>query len=139
MRMKPHDIKDYIPQREPFIMVDQLLQLTATGGLTRFRADKENLFSQQGYFTEPGLIENMAQSIAAVKGAYFAQKQAPAPIGFIGGIKNLKIHALPPVDRDFQTEIHILHSFVQIEVAAVRCFFEDIEYASAEFKIYIKA
>ena len=64
-------IQKLIPQREPMIMVDTLLYYNKTkviGGLT---IKNSNMFVQDGAFSEPGIIEHMAQTVALHTGYSF--------------------------------------------------------------------
>ena len=56
------EVLNYIPQREPMVMVDGLLEVDETFAISRLQVTPENIFCQNGHFTEPGLIENMAQT-----------------------------------------------------------------------------
>jgi len=53
-----------IPQRAPIIMVDALLSFNDTKVVSGLTITSDNMFVQNGYLTEPGLIEHMAQTVA---------------------------------------------------------------------------
>ena len=57
---------EYIPQRDPFFMIDDVV--FAEGNITRttLAIKDDNLFVSGGLFSEPGLIENMAQTAGKV-------------------------------------------------------------------------
>lgn len=108
-----------IPQKKPFVMVDSLLVFTQnsiTAGLT---VTKENIFSQSGSFTAPGVIEHMAQSVALHTGYDFFLKQQPAPTGYIGAIKKIELVALPNVGETLTTTVTIIQEFMGITLVAV--------------------
>ena len=81
------------------VMIDKLLFSDTEKCITGLHITEENIFCNDGLFREPGLIENMAQT-AAVQAGYNSSlkseqgKFKEAPIGFIGAIKDLKIHLL---------------------------------------------
>ncbi|HUH25267.1 MAG TPA: hypothetical protein VLY87_01445, partial [Flavobacterium sp.] len=69
---------------------------------TEFYVTADNIFVQNGFFTEVGLIENAAQTCSAISGQfYFTEAQPencsenPTVLGFISSIKKIKIHTLP--------------------------------------------
>ena len=60
-----------IPQRAPIVMVDTLLYFDETKVVSELTILENNMFVQDGYLTEPGLIENMAQTVALYTGYHF--------------------------------------------------------------------
>ncbi len=57
-------ILDLIPQRPPMVMVDKLIECDNYKTITSLTIREDNILSQKGYFTEAGLVENIAQSAA---------------------------------------------------------------------------
>ena len=79
MLVPKHDITQYIPQRSPMVMVDELVQASATRAVTRFAILPDNLFLVSNHLGEPGLVENIAQTVAAMVGYDCRQKNIPVP------------------------------------------------------------
>lgn len=129
-------ITEYIPQRAPFVMVGEVLQADEKISRTSFLIEEDNLFSIDGYFTEPGLVENMAQTAAAGTGYRYQQMGETVPVGYIGSIKNFKVVALPEVGDTIETEIEILHKVLSVYVVAARVTINDNIIASCEMKIF---
>ncbi len=133
----------FIPQRSPMIMIDKLLFSDAEKCITGLHISEENIFCNNGLFCEPGLIENMAQT-AAVQAGYNSSKQGNegedkgAPIGFIGAIKDLKIHFLPSVNSEIITEIKIIHRIFDATVVNAFVSSNGEKSAECELKIFIK-
>lgn len=97
-------------------MIDQLTYSDDITTISKFAVRETNLFVTNGYFREPGLIENIAQT-AAARAGYFAMTQdTPVPLGFIGAIKDLEIYALPPVGAELETEIKLLHQVFEVAI-----------------------
>lgn len=128
----------YIPQAAPFEMIDELISATEALTQTRFTVREGHLFVADGVFTEPGLMENMAQTAAAGTGYRAAEQGAPAPVGFIGAIKNFEVHRLPQTGDVIVSEVIMLHQVLNAHIvqAVVRLQGELI--ASAEFKIFLQ-
>jgi len=105
------EIQQYIPQGPPMVMVDALLKYDDLQTISGLHITKHNLFCENGFFTEPGLIENMAQTAALRAGYEAKQKHEKVKIGFIGAVKNLKIHQLPEVGSSIETTITITNNF----------------------------
>jgi len=67
------DLKKLLPHREPMMMVDSLLEFSASKATVGFTIVKENLFVANNEFSETGLIEHMAQAAALYTGyKYYA-------------------------------------------------------------------
>ena len=62
MIISKEKIESYIPQREPFIMIDNLVEATPETFKTDFRILADNIFIEKGILREFALIENIAQS-----------------------------------------------------------------------------
>lgn len=109
------DIKHYLPHRKPMLMVDWILELNNHEVKTVFEIKAENIFVENGIFAEVGLIENAAQTCSAIVGQSFfldenqEVKEDVEVIGFISGIKKVKVIALPQVGHTINTDA-ILHS-----------------------------
>ncbi len=104
-----NSITHYIPQRAPFIMVDKIVASEEGKTTTSFYIKPTTLFSENGCFREPGMIENIAQSVAAGRGFEGSKKNILPQIGYIGSIKALKIHFFPKINTTIQTEITVLN------------------------------
>jgi len=127
----------YIPQRAPFIMVDRLYACDEKFVHTGFQPTDENIFSANGKFTEPGLIENMAQSAAAGTGYFFISRNKEVPVGFIGAIKDFKLERLPGVSELLDTEISVVAEVMNASVIKAKVSSGGNEIASCEMKIFL--
>lgn len=156
----------FIPQRQPMVMIDKLFFSDAEKCITGLHISEENIFCRYGLFREPGLIENMAQT-AAVHAGYNTHPTLPkgglsnapsvdgksegkvspsggdlegvaAAIGYIGAIKDLKIHFLPAVNSEIVTEIKITHQIFDATVVNATVSSNGERAAECELKIFIK-
>ncbi len=130
----PDRIASFIPQREPIVMVDSFLAFAPDKVVAGLTIRTENIFvsnlpdqqstRQSSYkLTEAGLIEHMAQTVALHTGYQYFLKNQPAPVGYIGSIKNALIMDLPNVGDNLTTTAQILHEIMGVtlvEVAVVR-------------------
>jgi len=108
-----HNILSYIPQRTPFVMVDEILEVSETSTRSKFLIRPENIFIEKGYFKEPGLVENIAQTAAARAGYIAHTENKPVRVGYIGAIKNLQVFFFPKTGDELITEIIIEHKFLR--------------------------
>lgn len=131
-------ISEYIPQKEPMVMIDTLDHCEGASTRTSFEIRENNLFVKDGALREPGIIENIAQT-AAVKAGYEAKKQGAEPlVGFIGAIKDLQIYALPTVGTVLDTEVLIKTEVMNVTIIQGTSFCAGTKIAECEMKIFIQ-
>ncbi len=138
MIISKENITSIIPQRDPFIMIDQLMHSDEHGFVTTFEVTQGNLFLQDGKLSESALIENVAQSCAAGFGYLGSQQGDKEPrIGFIGAIT--KCHAISPAFLGYQltTKISIIQSFEQIHLVQGEVFHENEKLLACQMKIVL--
>ncbi|WP_417887454.1 hypothetical protein [Zunongwangia sp.] len=124
--LDPEEIIKLIPQKPPFVMVDRLYDYTALTGITGFLVPKENiLVDDEDVFSEPGLIEHMAQSMSLHRGyqGYISGLEKPKT-GFIGAIKSVQIFRLPKVGEKLTTHVEILHEVMKVTLVIAKTFDE---------------
>lgn len=132
------DIIEYIPQRAPFVMVDTVLQANDKVSETTFAIKGDNIFVENGRFTEPGLVENMAQTAAAGVGYRAHHRGVPPSVGYIGSLKNLYINQLPAVGDVIRTVITYEHRIMSVYMVKGEIFLGDTIIAGCEMKIFAK-
>jgi len=103
-----------IPQRAPIVMVDSLLYFEESKVISGLTVTEENMFVQNGFLTEPGLIEHIAQTVALYTGYHFYINNIPAPEGYIGAIKSVTIEKLPKINMQIETEVEILQEIMGV-------------------------
>lgn len=107
-------VKELLPQKAPFVMVNYLLDYTEETIVTGMKVNEDNLFVENGIFNESGMLENIAQSTALhTSYGYFLRKEE-APVGYIGSISNVKIHNYPTIDALITTEVRIIKEFMGV-------------------------
>jgi len=111
-------IRNLIPHESPFVMVDTLHFFSDEKIISGFTANEQNLFSENSVFQAPGLIENMAQTIALHKGYTYYLKKLPAPVGYIGAIKKVEVFELPEVHKELKTTVNILHDIMDVTLVS---------------------
>lgn len=132
------NISHLIPQKAPFEMVTTLVQFSATQATSSFTISKENIFVTNNTFTEPGLIENMAQTVALHTGYDFFLKGKEAPTGYIGSIKKVDINELPIVNQTITTQATILIEMMGVTMVDIVVFDENKKIlASSQMKTVI--
>lgn len=138
MNLEDIDIHTLLPQQEPFVMVGRLTHFDMERTVTRTAVPDTNIFVEDGRFSPSGIIENIAQTCAARIGyvnKYILKKGIQ--LGFIGAIRNLRIHRLPLTGEEIETEIVTVEEVfgMTLVTATVRAGSDII--AEAEMKIAV--
>lgn len=131
------DVTTLIPQKAPFVMVDKLYSFTTTEVKAGLTVTNDNIFVKNNIFTEPGLIEHMAQSVAIHTGYDFFLKKEATPTGYIGSIKTINIFKLPKLADTLKTKVTILQEFMGITLVDISVSLNNQEIANGQMKTVI--
>ncbi|MBC7864992.1 MAG: hypothetical protein IAF38_18605 [Bacteroidia bacterium] len=137
MLLTEENIESVIPQRNPFVMVSDLIEATPLKFESEFFVRAENIFVKNGILQEAALIENIAQTCAA--GFGFLNKQAgiKPSVGFIGAITKLKVHHLPPVNSQIKTTAIVAHQLENVYLIKGQNFLDGKILLECELKIVV--
>ena len=116
MKYKGKDIEQLIPQRKPFVMVDEFEagdapttadSLTGASCVTSLSVRTDNYFMLPGgEMSASGLIEHIAQSASAFAGYQALQQGATTPpVGYIGEVKRFHCYRRPAIGEQLHTTI----------------------------------
>jgi predicted hotdog family 3-hydroxylacyl-ACP dehydratase len=136
-RIDRFDILELIPQRAPFVMITELMDVREQSATSSFKILEENIFVKDGQFQESGLIENIAQTAAAMSGYKAKVSGSAAEIGFLGSVKNLRIYYLPDVDSNLTTEVCLENQVMNVNLLKGFIRQEDKLVAECEMKVFI--
>ncbi len=134
------DIRQLIPQRQPIMMVDALVEADEQSATSRLIIRDNNFFLQEdGCLGEVGLIEHMAQTASAHAG-YMAFKQGvqEAPIGYIGEVKGFCLYMLPKKGDELTTTVQIVLQAGNVTVVNAMTKVDDSLVAETQLKISLK-
>jgi len=130
------DILLFIPQRYPFVMVDKLLyadEITATGS---FLLTCDNILCENDFFSEAGLLENIAQTVAAARGYKQRRENNPVAGGYIAGVKNFEVFSLPAINEVLKTVIVVTGKMFNMTAIDGKVFLNDSLIAKCDMKIF---
>ena len=130
-------ITTLIPQRAPFVMLDELLHSDETTTRSTFLIRPDNIFVKEGLLKEPGLVENIAQTVAASAGYQANLQNKPVAIGYIGSVKNLEIFFLPKTGEQIVTEITVENQIFNVTMVTGKITCNDQLAAQCQMKIFI--
>lgn len=138
MLVSRNDITTYIPQQPPFVMVHQLLEADEVKVKSEFKIEADNLLVEDDFFSEAGMIENLAQTSAAQVG-YFARKQnIPVPIGYIASVKDIKIFKRAHVGETLTTIVRVTNQVLEMTLCSGEVLLNGELLCQCELRIFIK-
>ncbi len=132
------NIESLIPQRAPFVMIDELVFSDGSLTRTRLHIREDNIFLEDGRLSEPGLLENIAQTAAARAGYEAKKDKEPVRVGYIGAVKNFEVFDLPALDEVIETEIVTGNQVFDVTVINGTVYCNSRVMARCEMKIFIK-
>lgn len=139
MPLAPQNILQLIPQASPFIMVGQLIYNDDTTTRSSFTVTADNCMVDKGFFSEGGLMENIAQTAAARVGYLASLEDRPVAGGYIGAVKDLEVYFLPPAGSELVTEIKIENQVFNVSVILGQVWCNNELCACCEMKVFLNA
>lgn len=137
MRLKGKDIERLIPQRYPFVMVDEFEQCGDQQAATALTVRGNNYFViSDGSMAETGVIEHIAQSCSALAGA--KATDGKTPVGMIAEIKHFSISRRPKAGERLETTVTFGLSFGPMTLAHGSTAIGGEPIAEADLKIFIQ-
>jgi predicted hotdog family 3-hydroxylacyl-ACP dehydratase len=132
------NVLDVIPQRAPVVMIDVLKFSDASKTISEFEIKESCIFCNNGFLSESGMIENIAQTGAAGFGYLDRQNNKPVSLGFIASIKNIQIIQLPPVGSVIITEVMAHEPVMGFNIITGKILLNDTIIASCEMRIFVQ-
>jgi predicted hotdog family 3-hydroxylacyl-ACP dehydratase len=137
MKPEEYDILDLIPQRPPMVLIDQLISVSEKSAVGRLFIRESNVFCENGFLQEGGLMEFIAQTAAAYEGYRQLSLQEEVKPGFIGAIKNLSVHFLPEINTEIQSEIIVDSELLGYTLITGNIFQNNTVVAECEMRILL--
>ena len=130
------DILELIPQRPPFLLIDRLVDFQPEVSTTSFMVQSDGIFVRNGFLSEAGLMENIAQSCAARIG-YINKfcKNETVKLGIIGAVKDFKLNFLPEIGSTLITKITTISEVFGITLVSAEVFLHERMVVSCQMKI----
>ena len=134
--MFPTPALPLIPQRPPFILVDNLLSCNEEVVVTDFHIPQDHILVQNGVLSEVGLIENVAQTCAARIG--WINREKPIPIGVIGAVNNFEYYTLPVAGETITTTVTVSSAVFEAIIvhAETKCNGQSV--AQCDMKVFVR-
>ncbi|HLV43236.1 MAG TPA: hypothetical protein VKY37_13225 [Brumimicrobium sp.] len=124
----PMNIREFLPHREPMLMVDEIVKLNGDFIETTFNIKECNIFLDNNFLSEVGIIENAAQTSSGIVGGPHFEKnklnKEYRVLGYISKIKSVKIFKLPSVNSQLITkgEMVSMHKIGDFYNCDMKCY-----------------
>ena len=149
MKYVGKDIQRLIPQRKPFVMVDEFEtgeapttadSLTGASCTTSLSVRKDNYFMLPGdEMSATGLIEHIAQSASALAGHVATQQGAVhPPVGMIAEVKHFLCQRLPRLHEQITTTVTMGFSFGPMTLCHGTSSIGDDTICEVDLKIFVQ-
>lgn len=136
MHQLPMPAADLIPQKAPFQCIDSILTCNESETRTSFRIPGNHVLCFEGVLCESALIEVMAQTAAASSGFHQLVSGNGVRRGFIGAVKNIKIHAITRAGDELEATIQPLHQVGSASIVTGAVYLKGQQVASCELTIF---
>ena len=131
-------LKTLITQRKPMIMVDILYDALELDAYTGLKITSDNMFCNEGFFTEPGLVEHIAQSVAAFVGYKALLTNKHIPLCFLAEVKKCSIRFLPRAGDSLLPRIQLLSETLAVSLFDAETSTSSHVVAQCKMKIFVK-
>lgn len=136
--MKKVSITRLLPQREPILMVDELVHTEEDQAETSFEIRADNYFIEKDRLAEVGLIEHIAQSASAFAGYKAMETGAiEPPVGLIGEIKRFHCYRCPQVGEVLHTTVRMGAEVAGITLLTGEVRIQEEIIADTQMKIFV--
>jgi 3-hydroxymyristoyl/3-hydroxydecanoyl-(acyl carrier protein) dehydratase len=141
MLISEENILELMPQRYPMVMIDSLVSCDEKQAVSQLTIRQDNLFLNRHGFTAAGMMEAMAQTVAARTGYLMKSKPEGAnkkiPIVVIGSIKNFRMNFQPSIGSVIVTTVSIEHEVLLATVVKVKVEMDGKLAAECDMQIFL--
>lgn len=134
----PSMLHRLLPHRSPMLLIDTVLSYTEQSIVCSYEVVQNSLFVIDSIFSESGIIEHMAQTVAVHTGYSGYLNQHPTREGYIGAIKSVKVMRLPKLGQVLTSEATILYSAMEMTLVAITSIVNEVPVARAEMSTILK-
>ena len=111
------DISNFLPHRDPMLMVTSVLEIDENSVSTQFHISEDCVFLKDAKLSETGLIENAAQAASGIVGQTFFEKDdvegtGNKLVGYISAIKKVEIFELPMTMCSLEAETFVAEKLI---------------------------
>ncbi|MAK36116.1 MAG: hypothetical protein CMC15_08070 [Flavobacteriaceae bacterium] len=134
----PSMLHRLLPHRSPMLLIDTVLSYTEQSIVCSYKVVQNSLFVIDSIFSESGIIEHMAQTVAVHTGYSGYLNQHPTREGYIGAIKSVEVMRLPKLGEVLTSEATILYSAMEMTLVAITSVVNEVPVARAEMSTILK-
>ena len=132
---KMTDVLTIIPQRPPFVFVDEIIYADEQSAEASYVVKEDCPLVSNHILPLAGVLEHVAQSCAARIGYLQSAQNEPIRIGYIGAVKKITLNRAPSVGEHLVTKVTLLDSVMDISLLQCDTFVEDQMIAQTTIKL----
>ena len=120
MAFEPVPAKDVLLQQPPFVFIDRIVHYDDSVTGIQYRVPETGLLVEDGSLCASGMMEHMAQSMAAREG-YVSRYilHIPIRLGMLGQIKNFSLYRHARSGELLETTVRLTHEMMGISLAEI--------------------
>ena len=138
MQLPITDIAPLIPQKQPFVLISELLYTDEQLTRTNFTIPEGHVMVANGQLTEGGLLENIAQTAAASAGFVAINSGRSVQEGYIAAARSFEVFNLPKIGDTLTTEVMLLESVAGMNIISGKVIKGKELMAQCELRIMLK-
>ena len=139
MAFSPVPAKDVLLQQPPFVFVDGIVSFDENVTTVRYTVPSEGYLIDGHILSAAGVMEHMAQSMAARVG-YISKYilHIPIRVGMLGQVRDFTLSRHPESGETLTTTVHLVSELMGICLAEIEVFCREERIANAMVKTVIK-
>jgi predicted hotdog family 3-hydroxylacyl-ACP dehydratase len=116
-------------------MITKLAEADERSARGELAVTPDNIFCEQGFLRESGMVEFIAQTAAAFTGFRNKLQNRAITEGYIGAVKNLTVYGLPPVGSEISCNLTLDNEIVGFTIILGKVTLNDQVLAECEMRI----
>ena len=135
----PDRSKDVLLQQPAFVFIDRIVSYDEDKTVVQYTVPADGLMMDGNVLSAAGVMEHMAQSMAARVG-YISKYilHIPIQIGMLGQVRDFSLSRHPQTGDILTTEVRLLHEMMGISLARIEVSCRGERIAEAQIKTVIK-
>jgi len=130
------NLEESMSHKPPMLLVDEILEESASRGKTLFEVKDGNIFLDGLIFAKSALIEIAAQSFAAVDRFQKAKKDLPFSNGFLVSIRNFEFFADAKKGDKIICDVEKVDELSQLHILKAELSVNGKKIAAGELRIF---
>ena len=138
MAFDPIPAANVLLQQPPFVFIDRIVHYDDSVTRIEYKVPESGFLVENGYLCASGMMEHMAQAMAAREGyVSLYVLHVPIRLGMLGQIRNFSLARHPRSGELLETTVRLTHEMMGISMAEVTVCCGGEKVADAQIKTVI--